>query len=68
MSTTVSVLIQFIEHTDGDTVYAADKQCNYVQYTLQRTTTYKRYGASHGKDKKLRDEVLKAVLLKKQVI
>jgi len=39
MSTTVSVQIQSIEQTDGVTVYAADKQCNYVQYTLQCTTT-----------------------------
>jgi hypothetical protein len=39
MSTTVPVLIQCIEHSDGGTVYAADKQCNYVQYTPQCTTT-----------------------------
>jgi hypothetical protein len=39
MSTTVPVLIQCIEQTDGVTVYATDKQCNYVQYTLQCTTT-----------------------------
>jgi len=32
------------------------------------SSLYMRYGASHGKDKKLRDEVLEAVLLKKQVI
>ena len=39
MSTTVSVQIQRIEQTECVTVYAVDKQCNYVQHTLQCTTT-----------------------------
>jgi hypothetical protein len=38
MSTTVSVPIRCVEQTTGVTVYAADKQCCYVPYTLQCTT------------------------------
>jgi hypothetical protein len=64
--------MQCIEQTGGVTVYAADKQCNYVQYTLQCTTTLTLctyvMGLRHGKDKKFRDEVLNVVLLKKHVV
>ena len=72
MSTTVPVLIQcIIEETDGVTVYTADKQCNcsiHAPVHNHVNSLYMRYGTSQGKYKKLRDEFLKAVLLKKHVI
>jgi hypothetical protein len=71
MSTIVPVLIQCIEQTDGVTVYTADKQCScsiHAPVHNHVNPLYMRYGTSQGKDKRLRDEVIKAVLLNKHVI
>ena len=39
MYTTIAALILCVEHTDGVTIYVADRQSYYVQCTLQRTIT-----------------------------